>query len=280
MNANDEVFALVLAGGGNASAPVPTQYRTGEGGTSTFAATLERAARIVPRDRILTLVCADHREHYGPAVEKARIPAENVLLQPSNRGTAPGILAPVLEILARAPEATVVFFPSDDAVDKEDILEATLAGAVRLAGRRPDSMFLLGISPDAPEPGYGWIVPEESEEPLSRVSSFFEKPDASMAIELFRRGGLWNSFIWAARAKTVIEEYRRALPELLAALEAPDLGPFGTVAFAKRYAGLPDHDFSRDILESSERLWVYRVPQCGWRELGPAATQGSPTRAT
>src|SRR6185369_7538261 len=92
-------WAIVLAGGAGTrlhslardrqGRPVPKQYCSLRGGRSLLGDALARAERLVPRSRVLAVVAAEHSQFW--AVELAHLPVHNVIVQPQNRGTAPGI---------------------------------------------------------------------------------------------------------------------------------------------------------------------------------------------
>lgn len=247
---------------------VPKQFCSLDGGPSLLAHALARAAAVVPRRRILVVVAEEHHRWWRREV--ARLPVANVIVQPANRGTAAGILLPLLALVDRDPEANLLVVPSDHFVADEPVLAAAARRALERTESR-DVMVLLGIEPQTPEPGFGWIVPGARRGRGPRpVAEFVEKPDAAVATELMRRGGVWNSFLFTSRAASLVERYRRRLPALVAALErtAP-IGGAPNETLRRAYSELPVLDFSRELLQSSRRaLEVLAVSACGWNDLG------------
>ncbi len=266
-------WAVVLAGGSGTrlatlttdadGREVPKQYWSLAGGRSLLGEALERAACLAPPERTVVVVAAEHREHWRR--ELAAHPRENVLVQPRNRGTATGLLLPLLTILRRDPGAVVAVLPSDHFVAREEVLACSLDAALARAAR--GDVVLLGIEPDAPETQYGWILPR-TPGTTSRVRAFVEKPHAALALELLERGAVWNSFLMAACATTLVERVRRRRSELVSALAHALRDPNPAVLSAL-YAELPSTDFSRDVLQGDEQgLLLRRVPRCGWTDLG------------
>lgn len=277
-------WALVLAAGSGTrlheltrlgrESSVPKQYCSLTGGPSLLRDTLSRAARIAPPRRTVVVVAAEHRLWWKD--DLTAIPAENVVVQPANRGTAVGVLLPLLEILRRDPEAAVVMLPSDHFVADEAVLEGALRRGLEAASRHPEEIVLLGIEPDAPDTEYGWIVPgETASSEAFRVRSFVEKPPRETAERLLGLGGVWNSFLVVARGRALEALYLRRRPSLLGALRAAPRGADGSIdrgTLARTYESLPVSDFSRDLLQRSERwLRVVPVPYCGWSDLGTPA---------
>lgn len=252
--------------------PVPKQYCALRDGPSLLRLALDRASRVSGRRRTAAVVADGHRRFWQD--ELRHLPAGNVVAQPRNCGTAAGVLLPLLAVLARETDPTVVLVPADHFVSDEDALEEAIRDALDRVALDPDRLVLLGIPPDDPEPAFGWIVPAVGARGLSMpVGRFVEKPPFEAAVRLRACGGLWNSFILAARGRTLLGLYEWRLPRLLATLEAAlamDREANGKGAhLASAYESLGSNDFSRDLLEGAERhLTVVRVRPCGWTDLG------------
>jgi mannose-1-phosphate guanylyltransferase len=190
-------------------------------------------------------------------------------VQPHNRGTAVGALLPLLETLERDPEARVVLLPSDHHVVDEPALGATMRRALEAVTCRPESVVLLGITPDAPDSDYGWILPRAGADVWPEpIVTFLEKPPREIASGLMARGGLWNSFVVVADGQTLIRLYQRRLPGLVEGLDAAWRSA-SRRRLAAFYEALSPADFSRDLLQGSESdLRVLATPACGWSDLG------------
>src|SRR2546430_17234884 len=144
-------WALVLAGGDGrrlqgltrkiAGAPIPKQYCRITGGRSLLEATLARIFPLVPRERTLVIVNRSHLELALPQLPD--VPPGNVIVQPGNRDTGPGIVFGLLDLAARRPRAPVVVFPSDHYVDDGAAFCDHLERAPLLVDRFPTSIALL-----------------------------------------------------------------------------------------------------------------------------------------
>jgi len=233
--------------------------------------TLERAGRIVSRGRVVTIVAEKHRSLWGDLLRDQ--PAANVVVQPSNRGTAAGILLPLLRVHQRDPQATVSVLPSDHYVRHEDVLRRSIARALDLA-ERSLRVVLLGMTPEGADPDYGWIVPGR-EEPggARRVARFVEKPGPALAAELYRQGASWSSFMLAAKASLLLSLFQRLAPRTFSLMtRAVWEGGSDPKALEEAYASLDSLDFSHDLLERmAPRLRLLEVPPCGWTDLGTPA---------
>lgn len=275
MNAHGRTWALVLAAGdgtrlaslttGADGRSTPKQYCSLSGGRSLLGDALARAELLVPKERILVVVARRHAELWRH--ELAGHPAHNVIVQPENRGTAAGVLLPLVLLHARDPQASVYLVPSDHFVADEPRLAAAARAALGELRAGRHAVTLLGIAPDAPETGYGWILPGAGAGAARRVERFVEKPELAAAHLLLDEGALWNSFLLLARVAPLLELAERRLPGLAFALHAALVA--GGDALDLLYADLPSHDFSRHLLQGSEdELRVTPVPHCGWSDLG------------
>ena len=249
---------------------IPKQFCSLAGGPSLLRQALTRASLSVPMERVLVVVAEQHRRWWEPELETLPV---TPIVQPANRGTAAGVLLPLLRLLELDPAARVLLVPSDHFVDDEQVLATAARAALeRVAARK--RIVLLGVTPSAPAPGYGWIAPGlPAGRDLSAVSSFIEKPDRSVARSLQKQGGLWNTFLLAARARHLAQLYGRTLPELTSTLESA-IG--SDTATRTAYRRLEVLDFSRELLQRSVgALEVLRVADCGWDDLGTPERVGS-----
>jgi mannose-1-phosphate guanylyltransferase len=176
--------------------------------------TLARVERLIPRQRILVVVSQHHQVEVRQHLE--HWPAQNVIYQPANRDTAPGILLPLTYIFHRDPLATVAVFPSDHFVVKEDPFLAAVGSVVAEVQHFPRQLILLGALPDQAEGDYGWIesAGHESGRASRAVLRFVEKPVRAYACALMARGAFWNTFIFAAQATTLWAMVRQTAPDL------------------------------------------------------------------
>lgn len=273
--APDEHWAIVLAAGDGTrlhgltmdrhGAAIPKQFCSLQGGRTLLGDALHRAARVVRGDRVVVVVAAQHQKWWER--ELAFLPCRNVIVQPENRGTASGILLPLLSILQRDQAAHVAIFPSDHFVREETVLERTMRATLReLCG---DELVLLGITPDRAETEYGWIVPEADGTP--RVSAFVEKPGPAQAEACLRSGAVWNSFLFAAKGAAILALCERRVPGVTASFQSAFASSVRgrARAVASLYASLDPVDFSRAVLQGSEHfLRLKVVPSCGWTDLG------------
>ena len=276
--ARSNLWALVLAGGDGrrlqeltrtiAGVPIPKQYCRITGDRSLLEATLARVEPLAARARTAVIIT---RSHLGVARDQLRaVPRPNVLVQPHNRDTGPGLVFSLLRLARRRPDATVAVFPSDHYVADDAVFMGHVTRAVRIAEEMPRKVVLLGIEPDSPEPGYGYIelaapVAAAGAGSAFHVAAFREKPVAAIARDLFARGALWNSFVMVFKLGRMLELLERARPADVARMRATGRRARG----ATDYATLPAWNFSADFLAHIPRdLIALRCGATGWNDWG------------
>jgi len=253
----------------------PKQYCSLDGGQSLLQLSLQRALGLVPRQRIVPVVTETHRRWWEPEFLSWR--RSTVVVQPCNRGTALGILLPLLVIAKSDPEAGVICIPSDHYVEDEDLLAEFLRQATSREALDSNKLTLLGMSPNAPDSGFGYLSPYPgSGLGMRPAQCFVEKPDRATATELIRAGSVWSSGIFAGRISEIIALYPPAVPGLVLHLKSvveywpnPREPSPGLASLYSRHAHV---DFSRDVLQTyPSRLQFLTVPPCGWSEVGTPA---------
>ena len=275
-------WALVLAGGQglrlrsltttSAGYAVPKQYCSLSGGSSLLGNALQRAATIAPAERTCVVVAAGHRRWWRPLSQL--IPKKNIIVEPRSRGTAFAILLPLLTILQRDPQATLLVLPSDHFVRDEGVLATAMRKAMTDARSRGGSIVLLGFAPEEADPELGYIVPGNAIGANTReVVQVVEKPDATWAAGAPRRGALWNAFIFAAHGERLLELFKVLMPDVVMDVSAvcpqSDAHVPCEAGLDKLYEQLPTIDFLRGVIERCPaRLRVAQVPTCGWSDLG------------
>ncbi|HKA54850.1 MAG TPA: sugar phosphate nucleotidyltransferase [Candidatus Binatia bacterium] len=281
-----KLWGIVLAAGEGTRARAFLKQLCGGRGIKQFCAvldsrsmlehTLARVERLIPRQRILVVVSQHHQAEVTQHL--AHWPAENVIYQPANRDTAPGILLPLTYISQRDPLATVTVFPSDHFVAEEDLFLTAVGRAVAEAQHCPRQLILLGALPEQAEGDYGWIEParQEGSRDSRAVLRFSEKPSRAQAGELMARGALWNTFVFAAQATTLWAMVRRTAPDLADALarigRILSLSSSSAPCFIEHvYARMRAVNFSSGVCEPLVAwLRVLPLPAVGWSDWGTA----------
>ncbi len=274
-------WALVLAGGDGtrlqeltrqiSGAPIPKQYCRILGKRTMLQTTIRRVGRWAPRQRLVVVL---NRNHLALARQQLHgVAAENMLVQPCNRDTGPGILFALLRLAQRDPQAIVAAFPSDHYVGNDATFMHCVERAGDLVATTPDQIVLLGIRPDRVETSLGYILPGGPAADLVigkpsafHVGAFFEKPSAELATRLVAQGGLWNCFVMVFRVARMLELLRRRLPVEYAGMLA---AVHDSNDHAQLYERLRSWNFSSQFLTLiPEHLSVLCVEDVRWDDWG------------
>ncbi len=218
-------FCIVMAGGiGSRFWPLsrtkkPKQFLDILGtGRTLLQQTVDRIRKVIPIENILIVT----NEDYEDLVKKQlpEIKSQQVLLEPMRRNTAPCIAYANYKISLSDPNAKILVAPSDHIILKEhDFLEVVKKGLDFVS--KNESMLTLGIQPNRPETGYGYIqingdkTSIELNQSFRKVKTFTEKPDLQMA-EIFLQSGdfFWNSGMFFWSLPTIMKAFTAFLPEV------------------------------------------------------------------
>ena len=282
MRGNQNTWALVLAAGEwsrlrsptttDSGISIPKQFWSLRGGATLLDEALGRARALTHACGICASVAAQHQGWWSPQL--GTVLKNNIIVQPQNRGTANGILMPLLLLLDRDPGARIVLLPSDHHVRDEPVLSRCIRGAFGQLQSCADETLLLGLEPEEADPELGYIIPGgKDHRGRLRVLQFVEKPATARARELIGLGALWNAFIVTSTVHALMALFVRRVPEVVKAMHAAmhrDLESSGAEgAIAQLYDRLPTLDFSQDILaKQPSYLRALPVPPCGWSDLG------------
>jgi mannose-1-phosphate guanylyltransferase/mannose-6-phosphate isomerase len=284
-----DAYAVIIAGGkGTRFWPLSTAERPKQllkllSAKSLLRETAERVAPLFGRRNIFVVTVEEH--HRAIRSDIKTIPKANFLIEPEGKNTAPCIGLAALEIWAKDPRAVMVVLPSDHWIDGARRFARALGSAIELAAR-DDAVVTLGIRPSYPETGYGYILKARRTEggsarmPVYGVRGFVEKPPRNKAAQFIRRGALWNSGIFIARAATLLEAIRRYAPAVarpLARIEAMTVGKsLGALpaklrrALRREYRKMPNISIDYAVLEKAgaEGKVMTVEADFGWSDVG------------
>lgn len=250
---------------------------------SLLRETVRRARSIVPPGavRVVTgssLRAAVRRELRG-------LGTSPVLVEPAARNTGPAAVLAAREIAAADPRAEILTLPSDHRVAGLREFRAAVATARRLARR--GFLVTFGVTPDGPNPDYGYIVRGgRLGASAHRVERFVEKPRPEVARRLIsREGAVWNSGMFVWRAGVFLEEAARCEPSFRRWLEIAGTSKRISSAGRRAFRDLPSIPVDRAVLERSRRVAVvtgrFRWWDLGsWSSLAPILSRGADGNAS
>lgn len=217
------MYAVIMAGGsGTRFWPRSRESRSKQflniiGRKTLFEQTLDRFAPLVGRDNLYVVAKAGQKSQFRPF--SGRIPRSHFIWEPMGKDTAPciGLAAVVLD--RSEPDAVMAVTPADHLILDLPRFRKSILAAAQLA-REQDSFVTLGIVPDRPATGYGYIQIDGSEGSFYgveafKVKTFAEKPNAETAAMFLASGDfVWNSGIFVFRTSVFLKAVEEFLPDL------------------------------------------------------------------
>ena len=203
------------------------------------------------------------------------IPKENIIIEPVAKNTAPCIGLAAIHIAKKNPDSKMIILPSDHLIKFNEIFIDTLKIALDVV-EKGDNLATIGITPNYPETGYGYINFTKGESfkdsaNIYEVLRFVEKPNLEKAKEYLTSGEyLWNSGIFVWKASTILKNFKEYLPEIYEGLqkigESINTGKYEEV-LKKEFPNLPSESIDYGIMEKAKNIYV--IPgNFGWDDVG------------
>ena len=196
---------------------------------------------------------------------------EHILKEPQARNTAPCIAYASWKIYSEDPCANIVVTPSDALVTNKEAFSNVIHKALSFT-KDGERIVTIGIAPDHPETGYGYICAESQMKGVaSKVSSFKEKPCLEMAKEYLAAGNYyWNAGIFVWSATTIISQIRKYAPAIATIMDriaATFRKESETSALRKYFPQCESISIDYAIMEKSNSIYVISA-NLGWSDLG------------
>lgn len=275
MKNSKNYYAVIMAGGvGSRFWPMstssfPKQFHDMLGvGQSLIQRTFERINDLVPSQNIL--IATNERYENLVLEQLPKTSKKQLLLEPAMRNTAPCILYAALKIYNQNPDAVMLVAPSDHWIDDETEFTKNIKTSFDACAAQ-DILMTLGIQPDNPNTGYGYIQFEENSSEIKKVKNFTEKPNLETAKEFLKSGDyLWNAGIFVWSAKSIIKAFTNTLPEMVNILHNGNNvynTDFEEDFIKNNYTKCENISIDFGIMEKAENVHVLPV-DFGWNDLG------------
>ncbi|MUP46610.1 mannose-1-phosphate guanylyltransferase [Gramella sp. BOM4] len=273
---NDKYYAILMAGGvgsrfwPSSKASNPKQFIDILGvGESLFQITFKRLSRLIPSENILVLTNRKYVDKIKNQVPE--IKDEQIVPEPEMRNTAPSILLGALKIRKMNPEGRIVVAPCDHWIQQEDEFLDVLETAFESLENQ-DRLLTLGVQPDSPNTGYGYIEFDKADKgEIKKVKKFTEKPDLATAEAFLEAGNyVWNAGIFIWSADFIVRNFRKHLPGMYAIFEEglDNLNTERENDFLKEnYAKSDNISIDYGIMEKARDVYVIPV-SFSWNDLG------------
>jgi mannose-1-phosphate guanylyltransferase/mannose-6-phosphate isomerase len=277
------VQSVIMAGGSGtrlwplSRAGYPKQFLVLSGNRSLFQQAAARLQALagdgISVGQPLVVGNEEHRFLVLDQLRELRIDPAALLLEPVGRNTAPALTLAALQAQATGEDPVLVVTPADQTVTDEAAFVAAMQQAVRLAAE--GGITILGITPDRPETGYGYIrVADSGAAP--RVEQFVEKPDLETAQRYLAEGQyFWNAGMFVLRASTWLAALERWRPDIAGATRAAFDARSTDAQFVRpdksAFAAVPSESVDYAVMERcpGSGIDIRMVAlDAGWNDLG------------
>jgi len=272
------VQPVIMAGGSGtrlwplSRAGFPKQFLVLSGHTSLFQQAAARLQGLGDAQLdVAAPVVVGNEEHRFLVLDQLRdMQAEPaaVLLEPEGRNTAPALTLAALQALEGGGDPVLVVTSADQTVTDTAAFTQALRGAVAMAAE--GALTVLGITPDRPETGYGYIRADGA-----RVAQFVEKPDLATAETYLAAGGYyWNAGMFVLKASVWMAALERFRPDIAAACRSAWAARKSDARFVRpgkaEFAAVPGESVDYAVMEKCPGVLDIRMQPlaAGWNDLG------------
>lgn len=242
-------------------------------GQTLIQQTYNRFLEICPSENIYVVTSENYRE-----LVKEQLPElsyNQILGEPARRNTAPCVAYANHKILKKNPNARIIVAPSDHIILKQDVFTTVIKEALNAVAEN-DWLMTIGIKPNRPETGYGYIQYSDNKVvhnniDIREVKTFTEKPNLEIAKTFVESGDfLWNAGIFIWSLKSINKAFEQYLPEVnnLFIEGAEFYDTKKEKGFIdKTYSMCPNISIDYGIMEKANNVYVYAA-DLGWSDLG------------
>ncbi|VYU30634.1 NTP transferase domain-containing protein [Clostridium tertium] len=267
--------ALIMAGGkGTRFWPLsteekPKQFLNLVGDKTMIQMTVDRIKPIIPIERIF--ICTGEKYVTLLREQLPGLPEKNIIIEPEGRNTAPCIALSAFIINRYFENATMVVLPADHLIRDEEKFREIIINGYDFLKLNNNSILTLGMKPDRPETGYGYIkCGKDIQNGIKEVERFFEKPNVDLAQKYLDEGTyLWNGGMFVWKIKHILNQIKEYLPltyEVLHSLEnvnEEEIQNYIDINYKKTDSISIDYA----VLEKSKNIFV--IPsEIGWDDIG------------
>jgi mannose-1-phosphate guanylyltransferase len=238
-------------------------------GRSLIQQTFDRFNQIIPTENIFIAT----NKKYADLVKKQlpEITDQQILLEPTRRNTAPCIAYAAYRIQAINPNANIVVTPADHLILQEQNFLQNIEKGLNFVAKFP-ALVTLGVKPNRPETGYGYIQTDEGgTDNIQKVKAFTEKPNYDLAKVFFESGEFfWNSGIFIWNVQTILNAFHTYLPDITTRFDqgADKFNTSEEPAFIEeQYPICQNISIDYGIMEKADNAYML-MADFGWSDLG------------
>lgn len=239
-------------------------------GKTLIQLTYERYATFIPKEQIFVVT----HKHFESLVKEQlpEIAPENILLEPVLKNTVASVIYGAMKLYTLNKDANIVISPCDQLILEPALFENDILNGLTFT-QQMKALITVGVRPSYPNTNYGYIqhASVEAVPGIYQVKTFTEKPDLSIA-QMFLDSGdfLWNSGIFIWRAKYMLENLKKHLPEeyeMFDTIKETFNTPQEEENIKVVYPFCPNMSMDTFVLEKLQHVYV--IPASfGWTDIG------------
>lgn len=274
-------YAVVMAGGtGKRLWPLSRRKRPKQvlkllDGQTLLRHCFERLAPIFDARNIIVLTNAGYADTVRENLPE--LPLNNVVAEPAVRDTTGAIGLAATILTKYDSEAAMAVVTADQLIKPAELLQQALRDALVFVNNNPNDMIVFGIEPTFASTQLGYIKctkPRrcpDCENKIYSVEAFKEKPDEETAKEYVNTGQyLWNSGMFVWKAKTILANLEKFLPEAtepLRRIRTDWDGPIQQQTLQEWFPKLPRISIDYAVMEKTEKVYAIKL-DCHWIDMG------------
>ena len=274
-----DLYTLIMAGGSGtrfwprSKTAKPKQYLNIFGDDSLLQETINRFATFTENEKIYIVSSATQAKVLEE--QTPMLPKENLIYEPIGRNTLPCIGLAAMYAEKENADGIMVVSPSDHLIENNELFKDTVLAAAKIADER-DGIVTIGITPDYPATGYGYVQTDEDitgSEAIRqfKVERFVEKPNEETATGYLEKGGFyWNSGLFVFKVSVFLKAVEEFAPELYADLRKiqADLGtPQFDQTLDTIYRAVESISVDYGIMEHAKNIYLVEG-NFDWNDLG------------
>jgi len=274
-------YAVIMAGGtGKRLWPLSREKRPKQvlellDGQTLLRCCFDRLCDVFDRRNIIVLTNAGYVDLVRGNLPE--LPLENVIAEPAVRDTAGAIGLAATTLIKHDPQAAMAVVTADQIIEPPEVLQQALKDALSYVNKNPQHLITFGIKPTFASTQLGYINCSQPcdcadcKNKIYTVEAFSEKPDGKTAKKYLKNGQyFWNSGMFVWKAKTILENLTKFLPESvepLAKIAAGWGGPTQQQSLNDWFVKLPKVSIDYAVMEKAENVHAIQL-DCKWLDMG------------